>query len=151
MWVWAELKQYGNKAKNLQLFAIGPMKIWLYNHWPVMARKNPGTKCDEITPGTKDIYIYNYTNKHVLIIIFPYIYIYTHHFIDNGDMSPTTVYNVEGKLLIWPLVLGAGEHRVKRIRHCHVKGIENDLFICLYGVRTKKFWSVYDVIKMRWF
>ena len=66
-----------------------------------MARKSQGTKCDEITPGTKDIYIYNYTNKHVLIIIFPYtyiyIYMYTHHFIDNGDTSPTTVYNVEGK------------------------------------------------------
>ena len=41
-----------------------------------MARKSQGTKCDEITPGTKDIYIYNYTNKHVLIIIFPYTYIY---------------------------------------------------------------------------
>ena len=60
----------------MQLFAIGPMKIWLYNHWPVMARKSQGTKCDEITPGTKDIY--NYTNKHVLIIIFPYTYIYVY-------------------------------------------------------------------------
>jgi hypothetical protein len=113
-----------------------------------MARKSQGTKCDEITPGTKDIYIYNYTNKHVLIIIFPYIYIHITLLITGICHQPLCTTWRE-KTADLTSVLGAGEHRVKRIRHCHVKGIENDLFICLYGVRTKKFWSVYDVIKMR--